>query len=388
MIFQIPLAWLQLTRIKTRLSVAMAGIAFADILMLMQLGFQAALYESNTLLHKSLQGDLFLISPQSQTIAYMESFDRRRLYQALGFNGVDSVSSLYIDFIRFKNPETRRNRTLLVLGANPDKPVFKFPGISQNIRKIKLPDVVLIDSASRPEFGTVAIAEEIEKGESVYTEIGGHRIKVGGLFKLGNSFAADGNLITSDLTFLRIFKFKNRNPAQIEVGLITLKPGVDAQRVKKNLVANLPKDVRVLTKQEFVDFEQEHWASSTPIGFIFSLGVMMGFIVGAIIVYQILYTDVSEHLAEYATLKAMGYTDFYLLGVVLQEALILSVLGYLPGFTLSWGLYTLAQNATLLPISMNIFRAYGVLGLTILMCFIASALAVLKLRSADPADIF
>jgi putative ABC transport system permease protein len=356
--------------------------------MFMQLGFQAALYESNTQLHKSLQGDLFLISPQSQTIAYMESFPRRRMYQARGFDGVNSISSLYIDFIRFKNPENRRNRTLLVLGANPDEQVFQFPGISQNIGKIKLPDVVLIDSASRPEFGTVAIAEKIEKGKPVYTEISGHRIKVGGLFKLGNSFAADGNLITSDLTFLRIFKLKNRKPEEIEVGLITLKPGVDAQKVKENLVANLPKDVRVLTKQEFVDFEQEHWASSTPIGFIFSLGVMMGFIVGAIIVYQILYTDVSEHLAEYATLKAMGYTDFYLLGVVLQEALILAVLGYLPGFTLSWGLYTLAQNATLLPIYMNIFRAYGVLGLTILMCFIASALAVLKLRSADPADIF
>jgi putative ABC transport system permease protein len=366
----------------------MAGIAFSDILMFMQLGFQAALYESNTQLHKSLQGDLFLISPQSQTIAYMESFDRRRLYQALGFNGVDYVSSLYIDFIRFKNPESRRNRTLLVLGANPDKPVFKFPGISPNIGKIKLPNVVLIDSSSRPEFGTVAIAEKIEKAESVYTEIGGHRIKVGGLFKLGNSFAADGNLITSDLTFLRIFKFKNRNPAQIEVGLITLKPGVDAQRVKDNLVANLPNDVRVLTKQEFVDFEQEHWASSTPIGFIFSIGAMMGFIVGAVIVYQILYTDVSDHLAEYATLKAMGYTDFYLLGIVLQEALILAVLGYLPGFALSWGLYGLAQKATLLHIVMTVFRAYGVLGLTILMCFIGSALAVLKLRTADPADIF
>jgi putative ABC transport system permease protein len=93
-------------------------------------------------------------------------------------------------------------------------------------------------------------------------------------------------------------------------------------------------------------------------------------------------------LAEYATLKAMGYTDFYLLGIVLQEALILAVLGYLPGFALSWGLYGLAQKATLLPIVMTVFRAYGVLGLTILMCFIGSALAVLKLRTADPADIF
>ncbi|MEH1968241.1 ABC transporter permease DevC [Nostoc sp.] len=383
-----PLAWLQLTQAKGRLLAAMAGIAFADLLMFMQMGFQDALYESNTQLHKNLQADLFLISPQSQTIAYMESFSRRRLYQARGIDGVESVSSLYIDFIRFKNPENRRNRTILVLAFNPHEPVLKLPGIAENINKTQLPDVVLLDMASRPEFGTVEIAEKTAKNQLVNTEIGGSKIKVGGVFKLGNSFAADGNLITSDLTFLRLFKYKNRRPDQIEVGLIRLQPGADTQIIQRNLVAKLPKDVRVFSKQEFIDFEQEHWASSTPIGFIFSLGVIMGFIVGAVIVYQILYTDVSEHMAEYATLKAMGYADIYFLGVVLQEAFILAVIGYTPGFTLSWVLYYLAQNATLLPITMNVARAFGVLFLTIVMCSMASGFAIVKLRAADPADIF
>ncbi|WP_017721455.1 ABC transporter permease DevC [Kamptonema formosum] len=385
---RISLAWLQLSSAKMRLLMAMAGIAFADILMFMQLGFQAALYESNTKLHKSLQADLFLISPQSQTIAYMESFDRRRLYQARGFDGVKSASPLYVDFIRWRNPETRRNRTLLVLGFNPDIRVLNLPGIAKNIGQTKIPDVVLLDRDSRPEFGTAEVGEKIEKGQAVYTEVSGHRIKVGGLFDLGSSFAADGNLITSDLTFWKIFRLQGRTPEQIEVGLISLKSGADAKKIRDNLVANLPGDVRVLTKQEFVDFERDHWASSTPIGFIFGLGVIMGFIVGSVIVYQILYTDVSAHLAEYATLKAMGYADIYFLGVVLQEALILAVLGYLPGLALSFGLYRLAATATLLPIAMNVFRASGVLALTILMCFIAGALTVFKLRSADPADLF
>jgi putative ABC transport system permease protein len=388
MIFQIPLAWLQLTRVKNRLLVAMAGIAFADILMFMQLGFQTALYDSNTKLHNSLRGDLFLISPQSQTVAYMESLNRRRLYQARGFDGVESISSVYIDFIRWKNPETRRNRTILVLGFNPESPVFNIPEINQMSSKIKVQDVVLLDRLSRPEFGTVEIDEKLKKGKEVWTEVGGYRVKVGGAFSLGNSFAADGNLITSDLTFLRLFRFKNRSPEDIDIGLISLKPGYDVQKVQQSLVAHLLKDVRILTKQEFIDFEQEHWASSTPIGFIFSLGVLMGFIVGAVIVYQILYTDVSDHLAEYATLKAIGYTDFYLLVVVLQEALILALLGYIPGLVLSFGLYYLAQSATLLPIVMSIDRASKVLFLTILMCSIASGLAVSKLRSADPADVF
>ncbi len=130
----------------------MAAIAFADVLMFMQLGFQTALYESNTQLHKSLQSDLFLISPQSQTIAYVDSFLRRRLYQARGFDGVKSVSSMYIDFIRFKNSENRRNRTILVLGVNPNQPIFNLPDISKNLLKTRIPDVVLLDGASRPEL--------------------------------------------------------------------------------------------------------------------------------------------------------------------------------------------------------------------------------------------
>jgi putative ABC transport system permease protein len=130
----------------------MAAIVFADVLMFIQLGFQTALYESNAQLHKSLQSDLFLISPQSQTIAYVDSFLRRRLYQARGFDGVKSVSSMYIDFIRFKNSENRRNRTILVLGVNPNQPIFNLPDISKNLVKTRIPDVVLLDGASRPEL--------------------------------------------------------------------------------------------------------------------------------------------------------------------------------------------------------------------------------------------
>jgi putative ABC transport system permease protein len=134
--------------------------------------------------------------------------------------------------------------------------------------------------------------------------------------------------------------------------------------------------------------ERSYWEEGTAIGFIFGLGVAMGFIVGIVIVYQILYTDVSDHLAEYATLKAMGYTDTYLLGVVLQEALLLAVLGYIPAFALAVLLYDLTASATLLPIAMTFNRAMLVLGLTVSMCFISGAIAVRRLRAADPADIF
>lgn len=384
--YNLPISWLQLSKEKLRLLVAMAGIGFADILMFMQLGFQAALYDSNTKIHQSLEGNLFLISTLSESLTYMESFSQRRLEQTLGAPGVESVSPIYVDVIRWRNPQNRHRSTILALGVDPSDRIFNLPEIQNNLAQTKLPDVVLFDRASSPKFGTVEITQQFESGNSIITEIGGKRMKIGGLFAIGTSFAADGNFITSDLNFLRLFP--HRNSGQIEIGVIQLRSGVDPQQVQQYLVTHLPQDVRVLTKAELIEFEEQYWATSTPIGYLFGLGVIMGFIVGSVIVYQILYTDVSNHLAEYATLKAIGYTDLYLLGVILQEALILVILGYLPGFAISLGLYQLARNATLLPIAMKLNRAILVLILTLLMCSLAGLLAVLRLRDADPADIF
>ena len=172
------------------------------------------------------------------------------------------------------------------------------------------------------------------------------------------------------------------------MGLITLKPGVDIEKVQSQLAANLPNDVVVLTIEQFAQKEKEYWANGTGIGFIFGLGVGVGFIVGIVIVYQILYSDVSDHLPEYATLKAMGYTDGYLLVALLQEALFLAILGFLPAYFLSFGLYQITYAATMLPIAMTVERGINVFILTVVMCSFSGAIAMRKLRSADPADVF
>lgn len=385
MIRKIPLAWLQLTREKTRLAVALAGIAFADILMFMQLGFREALLDGNVQLHKSLKGDIVLINPQSEALLSMESFSQRRLYQALAFEAVESVHPIYVDFTGWKNPQNRQLRNIQIIGFNPQESVFKLPGVQENLNKIKLPDVILFDQGSRAEFGP--IAADFNSGKKSIIEVGGRRIKVGGIFKLGTSFGADGNIITSDLNFLRLFNNEGRKRGLIDIGLIKLKPGANTEVVVEQLKKYLP-DLKVLTKQEFIDFEKDYWASSTAIGFIFTLGTIIGFIVGTVIVYQILYSEVSDHLPEYATLKAMGYTQTYLLLVVFQEALMLATIGYVPGFAFAIFQYNMARNATLLPIVMTSSRAVTVLILTILMCSISGAIAVRKLRAADPADVF
>ncbi|MCT7991131.1 ABC transporter permease DevC [Laspinema olomoucense] len=382
---KIPLAWLQLSREKSRLLVAIAGIAFADILMFMQLGFRDALFDSSTRLQQNLSSDIILISPQSKALISMQSFSRRRLYQTLAVPEVQSVSPLYLSLGNWKNPLTKSDDSILVLGIDPTKSAFKMSEVNANLDEIKRLDIGLFDRDSRPEFGP--IPQLLQESAGVKTEVGGQRIEVRGLFSLGASFAADGTLITSELTFLRLFK--QRTISEVDVGLIHLKPGANVEEAIAQIQSRLPPDVIVLSHEGFIEREKDYWRTRTPIGFVFTLGTIMGFMVGIAIVYQILYTDVASHLAEYATLKAMGYADLYFVGLVLQAAVILAILGYIPAFAIAnFVLYTLTRNATSLPLVMTPERAVLVLVLTLIMCAISGAVALRKLNEADPADIF
>lgn len=386
---KIPLAWLQLSREKTRMLVAIAGISFADMLMFLQLGIRNALFDSAVQLHDSLQGEIVLISGRYQSLISLNQFSERTLYKAQGFTGVQSVSPVYLNFSQWKNPQNKQVWSIFAIGINPEEQVVKLPGVQENLEKLRTPDVVLFDQGSRKEFGP--IAAQFNQGKSITTEVNNRQVNVGGLFQLGTSFGVNGNIITSDVNFLRLFgnrHFGNRQKGLIDIGLIKLKPGADLKQVLSNLRAELPNDVQVLSKQEFMDREKKFWNTSTPVGYTFDLGTVIGFIVGAVIVYQILYSDVSDHLSQYATLKAMGFNDRYLLIVVFQEALILAAVGFTPGILLSLGLYQITHQATLLPIVMPLGRAVFVFTLTVLMCFVSGAIAARKLRTTDPADIF
>ena len=390
MILKISTAWLQLKHEKMRLLVAIGGITFAVVLIFMQLGLRGALFDSAVSLYNNLEGEIFLLSPRSTALIAMENFSERRLYQTLAFPEVKNVIPIYLGFAQWKNPQTRNYwRNIYVIGFELTKNAFNLAGVNNNLDRLKEPDVVLFDAVSRAEFGPVV--ELFEQQKKIVTEIGdrgpnNRKVTVGGLFELGTSFGSDGNLITSDLNFLRIFI--QRQKGFINLGIVQLHPGYETEEVVRKLQDYLPSDIRVMSRQELMDFEKEYWNTTTPIGYVFTFGVILGSIVGIIIVYQILYSNVSEHLAEYATLKAMGYQHRYLLGVIFQEALILAILGYIPGFFITLGLYQTAQQATRLPIAMESMRALIVLILTIFICFSSGALTARKLQEADPADIF
>jgi putative ABC transport system permease protein len=381
---RLPLGWLQLKHKPLRLIVALSGIAFAVLLIMMQLGFRSALFESAVRFHERFEYDIALFSPDSVFIVRPQPFSIRRLYQSLGFEGVEDVTPVYIFPSVWKNPWNNQRRSIQTIGFNPDEPVLKTPGFLAAKSLLHQQDVVIFDRGSRPEFGPVG--QTFDSGQAVVTEINDREIDVVGLFRMGTSFGIDGTVITSDDNWLRLFPDRSRN--EIQLGLIRLQDGTDSGRIRDELAEYLPDDVLVMTKQQFVQREKDYWNGATPIGYIFAFGAIMGFVVGAIIVYQILFADVSEHLNEYATLRAMGYKNRFVFGIVLQQAVILAVLGYLPGVAIVYWLYGKAAAAISLPLYITQERAITVFLMTLAMCAISGLLAVRKVRRLDPADVF
>ena len=379
-----PLGWLQLKHNKTRLLTAIAGITFADILIFMQLGFQDALFQTNTQYPRLLQTDIVLVSSQARNFNSLFTFPQRRLLQAMDIPGVKSADELYIASVEWRNPQTREKTSLLAIGQNPDQPALNLPAINQQLDAVKMPNTLLFDKAARGDYQEVI--SQVEEGKPVTTEIARRTVTIAGLFELGASFGDDGAVVTSEENFLRLVP--KREAGTVSMGLINVESGYEAEEVRAVLNEYLPEDVQAFTHAEYVDFELNYLQTNSAIGFIFTLGSAMGFIVGIVIVYQILSTDVNDHLPEYATFKAMGYENSYLLGVVFEEAIILSLVGFVPSVLISLVLYTLTAGATSMAITMPMARVIVVFILTIFMCNISGAIATRKLQAADPADMF
>jgi putative ABC transport system permease protein len=328
--------------------------------------------------------DIVLVSNELSFIVQPRSFSNRRLYQARGVAGVESVTPVYLGVGSWKNPDTHGVRTIFVVGLDPADRALTLAAVNDQRASIQPEDAVIFDELSRPEYGP--IADRVRAGQVVTAELNNRELEIAGLFRFGTSFGIDGTVITSETNFLRLFP--NRKRGLIEIGLVRVAPGADPARVRDSIRAILPADVDVLTRAAFAEKEIAYWDSSTPIGYVFSFGVLVGMVVGGIIVYQILFADVNDHLPEYATLKAMGYSNGFLAGVVIQQAVILAALGFLPGVAMSLVLYRVSGEATRLPLEMTTGRALFVLGLTVTMCTVSAVMALRKVRSADPAEVF
>lgn len=375
-----PLAWRNVTHSRLAMAVSTAAVAFAILIVFMQLGFLNGLYDSQTSLPRALDADLFLLSRARHLLVSHELFPRARLEQARACPGVADVAALWdedgLSYVR--HPLTGAENGIRVVAFEPRERVFAAGEIRDLVPRLEEPLTALFDRRSRRFFGPIR--------EGTVVEVAGRKVKVVGTFDHGTDFYYDGTLLTSADTFFTLFG--HLSPRQATLGLVRVASGARVADVKRRLRETLPPDVDVFDRREVVAREEAAWRKATPAGYVFGLGVVVGFVIGVIICYQILFTDITDHLPQLATLKALGYAERDLVGVVVRQALLLGLFGFVPAVLLTSTLYSTLTALTGIVMHLTLGRALFVLALTAAMALVSSALAVRKALSADPAELF
>jgi putative ABC transport system permease protein len=379
---KVPLAWCNLVADRKRLIRSSAGIAFAVLLMLVQLGFERSFFEASLASVEQLDGDLFVMNASKYRFGTRDPFAHSELDTIKKDAGIASVAPFYGDWTDFfwTSPVDNKPHLIRVFALDPDAPpIFQLSAIADQQAALKADDAVLIDSRSRRFLG---MDDKIREAK-----LDGQTVHVVGTFELGPDFMSDGTVVMSDKTFARYFR---TTPAAmpVETAVIKLKPGEDLSAAQQRLAAALPSSLRVLTKAELVEFERDFQAKLSSAAPIFWLGALVGFVVGTLISYQIIFTELTDRLPQYATLKGIGYKNTYLIGSVLRQAILTGLAGYIPAWFLSLAVYRIIGDIALLPLHMTLQVTLMSLALTLGMCLFAAVIAVRRVIAADPAEIF
>ena len=390
-----PLAWKNLTHDRRRLAIAIGGIAFAVLLMFTQVGFQNALFDSQAKLIDDLQGEIFLVSKAKFTLAAEKRFPLTRLYQAQSCSGVSGAYPVYSELTtsvlrKIERGIGNKGYPIRSIGFRLSDPIFKVSSINQQLDRLRTPGTALVDKKSKKKKFVFARDNDDQLAQATH-ELASKKLRLVGTFELGTDFAHDGNLVMNAENFAKYFPHRKQfgDPLSvIDIGVVHLQPDANLAETRDLLEQTLANDVQVLTRAEFRKAEIDFWDASTPIGTIFLFGKIIGFIVGIVICYQVIYSDIADHMPEFATLKAMGYPASYFVRLIVVEALLLAIVGFLPGTVVSRLLYGWLAGQTGLLMTMTWDCLLFVLIATIVMCVASGLLALRKLLAADPASLF
>jgi putative ABC transport system permease protein len=372
------IAWRILTHQKGRTALALGGIFIAILLIFVELGFFIAVPQGGMLIYNHMRFDLLLASDKYIFQAESWQFPRERLTEAARNSGVAQASALYFGGAKWQDPAGGLRLDIAVFGFDPQAKPFAVADIENQTAILDRPDTVLVDSQTRPLFG------QLQPGRVV--QLNGRRVTIGGDYVLGTGFLGLGVVLANEANFFALFP--NRRPEQVNYGLVTLKPGADPDLVARELRSLLPNDVRVLTRPELANHEVSFWTTRTGTGLIFGSGLIVAFVVGIMVLYQTLATQITRQLPQFATLKAMGYSNGFLNAIVLTEAVLFMLVAFVPAVAVALVIYAVIRDKTLLPVAMTGIEFGGVLAATLIMSVISALLSLGRLRRADPAEIF
>jgi putative ABC transport system permease protein len=383
----IPLAWHNLWHQPVRSGVAIVGVTFAAVLMFMQLGFLEAVKASATVIYDVLDFDICLRSRDYARFSDARSFERGRLSEAQAVRGVASSVPLWVGVLSWRNPQTGEPRAILTLGVSPDEADFRDRPLQGLVDEtLKQPQAMLVDTMTRREFGPANGYRFGPDDIGRRVEINDKELEVAGLYRCGSGLNAGGAVIVGHRDFLRVQP--HFPPGQVSLGLVRCTAEADVNAVARELRGALPEDVEVLTRNEVLETEIRHWVWQTNYGLIFQSGVLVAVVVGTAIVYQVLASEVTSRMPEYATLKAMGYSNGYLVRIMVEQSLLLAVVAFLCGWAISAILYQITAVGAQIPIRMTWPNLLLVLVLTAALCVVSGIAAIRKAYLADPAELF
>jgi putative ABC transport system permease protein len=372
-----PLVWRNFRHHKTRSIVAVAGVSVPIVMIFVQLGLNAAMMRTATLFYDDLRFDLVLVSHSYLFFSRPGELPRERIYQALGHPQVRAAAPLHIGYNLWRNVENGERREILVLGIEPRAVPLAALASRADVAALSRPDTVLIDRATRPEYGPHA--------PGTVSELGPRRVEVIGEYDLGYGFSAFGVAVVSAETFAAL---SGAAADRVSVGLIELAEGASPRAVAEQLRELLPPDTRVLTRAEVEGNEETYWRRATSLGVINAFGLLVAFGVGTMILYQVLVADITQRLAEFATLKAMGYDNGYIERLVVGQAWAIALAGFAPALVAALLVYARIVAATALPMTMTPGRAVLVAGFALAMCSLSALASLRRVKGTDPAELF
>lgn len=389
-----PLAWKNMTHDLRRLAIAVSGVTFAVVLMFMERGFQNALFDSTVALVKHFDADVVLKSKSRYSLSASSRFPTNKITLARGCDGVEAAYPIYIEnYMAVLRKPRHHSRPIRAVGFDVRANLLtdQLSSTLDQYRSLLLaPGTAIIDVKSKRKiYGIDPTLPSPSHPMKLF--LAEKSISLVGTFRLGTDFANDGTLLMSEENFADYFPFREL-PADplstADVGLVICEPDADVEQVVKRLTLALGEGMDIRTRRDFIATEIDFWDKNTPIGKIFFVGVVMGFVVGVLICYQVLFNDISDHMPEFATLMAMGYSSRYFVSLVVREAVYLALFGFVVGLGISWALFQLIANRTGLPMTLSPREIVLVLAVTVVMCVVSGLLAVRKLLAADPASLF
>jgi putative ABC transport system permease protein len=380
---RLPIGWLQLTHNRTRFAAAIAGVAFANVLVFVQLGIMNSMAVATLRPYELFRADIIISAADANAIADGGNVARQWMLQALANPDVIAGMGLFVANVPWDRGQT--DISLTTFGIDPFKQDFISPKIAADLNLLQVNDAAILDRLARGITRDEAVAIRPQTPLSFETD--GRTIKAYNTFSGGGGFGGDGYMLVSDQTFLSLFPA--RSSAAPDHILLRTRPGTSVDEVSEQLRGQISdSSLRIRSYADAMAEDLRYQQTRRPTGVIFGFGVFIGILVGLIIIYQVLSTDVADHLREYATFKAMGYGSRFFLGIVFEEALVLGVFGFIPGLIVGTTILTVMAKVTTLPLSMTLVMAASVFVGTIAVSSLSGAIATRRVAAADPADLF